>query len=873
MNFELYLKSHHAQIPFRSAEAVLKLSEEGATVPFIARYRKEQTGNLDETDIRHVIDTKAEWDEVLKRQAFILSEIDKQKKLTESLKKEIETTFDLDRLEDLYLPYKLKRRTKATIAKDAGLEPLANWIWDTGHGTVQPEPGQTLEVWAMTFRNEKAEIPTAEKAIEGAQDILIERLAEQAELRQHVRTMLMEHGFVRTGKGKKAKEPSKYSNYFEYFEPVGSLMLPQNSHRYLALRRGWMEEELTCSIGGEPGDEGFEPALLEPFERAACTVPDSPGAPVLAKAAKLALKAHVLSSLEAEVHKSLKTIGDETAIRVFAENVKKLLLEAPYGAKTVLGVDPGIRTGCKLAVIDATGALLEDDVIYLQTEVGKQESKKKLAALVARRELAAIAVGNGTAGRETESYLREWLKEAELTKIPVVMVNESGASVYSASEVAKEEFPDKDVTVRGAVSIARRLQDPLAELVKIDPKSIGVGQYQHDVSQSRLKKSLDEVVESCVNSVGVNLNTASYHLLSQVSGIGPALAKSIVSHRASKGLFKSRQDLLEVTRFGAKNFEQAAGFLRIPGGVNPLDNTGVHPERYAMLEAHAQKNGKHAGDLVGEGVTWLKGQKDLKAEIGEFTFDDVIRELEKPGRDPRDTFVPFAYRDDIHEVKDLKPDMIAPGIVTNVTNFGAFVDIGVHQDGLVHLSQLADRFVKDPRDVVAPGDRVTVKVLGVDFAKNQISLSMRGLNPHKNVGGEPRRESGGVQRAERPAPRDDRAGPGRFNGPRDDRGPSRDMRGGSAGGDRNMRGGFGGGPRGPGGPGGGGGARGAGGPGGFRPSGGPGGAFGNNKGSRPSEPPRSFSGGGGAPQGGGGPKGKFSNNPFAVLANLKKDLK
>jgi protein Tex len=481
---------------------------------------------------------------------------------------------------------------------------------------------------------------------------------------------------------------------------------------------------LTLSLGAAPDDAAFDGILLKAFENAACTVPDSPGAEVLSKAAKMAHRVYVAPSIETEIHRALKDVADETAIRVFAENVRKLLLAAPFGSKAVLGVDPGVRTGCKLAIVNDSGTFIASNVIYLQAKSEQEQAKKLLTEIVRTNVIRAIAVGNGTAGRETERFIRDSLKESNLS-VPVVMVNESGASIYSASEIAREEFPDLDVTVRGAISIARRLQDPLAELVKIDPKSIGVGQYQHDVNQPALKKSLDLVVDSCVNSVGVNLNTASYHLMSHVSGIGPALAKKIVEYRTEKGLFRRREQLLEIPRFSKKTFEQAAGFLRIPGGNHPLDNTGVHPERYPVLENLAMQLGKNVNDLLGRGVEDIKGAQSLRDELGEFTFDDIIKELEKPGRDPREEFASFEYRDDIHEIADLRLGMVCPGIVTNVTNFGAFVDIGVHQDGLVHISQLSNRFVKDPRDVVSPGDRVKVRVLEVNLEKNQIALSMK----------------------------------------------------------------------------------------------------------------------------------------------------
>lgn len=753
MTFEIWFQSIHADIPVNSANAVLNLTAEGATVPFIARYRKEQTGALDEVAIQNVIDAKERWDEIIKRQTFIVEEIERQGKLTDELKEKILSTFNLDSLEDIYLPYKQKRKTKATIAKEAGLEPFANWIWDCGHGLATPEPGQTLEVFALAFYNPEKNINDAEAAIAGAQDILTERLSETQELREFTRKTTFERAAAKTIKAEKAKEHSKYERYFDYFEPIESLLKPENSHRYLAMRRGWMEEELTLTIGGAPEDAAYDEILLARFESEACAVPDSPGAELLQRAARMALKGYVLPSIENEVHRQLKEVADEAAIKVFAENVRKLLLAAPFGSKAVLGVDPGVRTGCKLAVIDDSGKFLASSVMYLQSKNDQENAKKMLGAVLQNANIRAIAVGNGTAGRETESFIRETLKEIG-QNIPVVMVNESGASVYSASAAAREEFPELDVTVRGAISIARRLQDPLAELVKIDPKSIGVGQYQHDVSQPALKKSLDLVVDLCVNAVGVNLNTASYHLLEHVSGIGPAMAKKIVEHRATNGLFTSRQQLLDIPRFSKKAFEQAAGFLRIPNAEHPLDNTGVHPERYPALESLAARLGKNVADLTGSGVELIKQSEEFKSEVGEFTFADIVAELAKPGRDPREEFSAFAYREDIHEIKDLQPGMTCPGIVTNVTNFGAFVDIGVHQDGLVHISRLSNRFVKDPRDVVSPGDRVTVRVIEVNLEKNQIALSMK-----------PETEVVRKQQGERPSqPNQER---------RQDRGPNR----------------------------------------------------------------------------------------------------
>ena len=776
MNFESWFSESNPKIPYRSALAVLELAAEGATVPFIARYRKEKTGNIDEVAIRAIIDGKEAWDEIVKRQLYILGEIDKQKKLTPELRDKVLATFKMDTLEDIYLPFKLKRKTKAVIAKEAGLEPLSDWVWAAAHGG--DAGGDSLEVRAATFVNKEKNLADVAAVLAGVQDIVTERLAETAPLREFVRTTLREKGFVRTTKGDKAKSPSQYENYFDYSESAKSLLDPRHSHRYLALRRGWTEGELSASIGGAPTDPEFDAKLIEPFLIEAGAKVASPGSALLTKAAQMALKAYVLPSIENEVHKMLKDAADVAAVQVFAENVGNLLLAAPFGPKTVLGVDPGLRTGCKLAVVESSGKFMAHDVIHIHSDNEKKRAGDLVLRYVKDNQIRAIAVGNGTAGRETETFLRDVLKEASLSSnVHVVMVSESGASVYSASDVAREEFPDLDVTVRGAISIARRLQDPLAELVKVDPKSIGVGQYQHDVSATLLKKSLNDVVDSCVNKVGVNLNTASQRLLARVSGIGGGLAKAIVDYRATNGLFKSRQTLLEVPHFSKKAFEQAAGFLRVPEGENPLDNTGVHPERYPLLEKLAETLGKKITDLVGEGVKEVRGAPNFKSEVGEFTFNDIVSELEKPGRDPRDQFVPFSFREDIRELKDLKPGLECPGIVTNVTNFGAFVDIGVHQDGLVHVSQLSDSFVKDPREVVKPGDRVQVKVLDVKLDKKQISLTMRREErprpmerPQQSTGG-PRAGGGGDFRPRSPGgPRPQHHGPG-GGGNRDSRGP------------------------------------------------------------------------------------------------------
>lgn len=714
--FLKYLNQVHPNIKAKSAEAVIELHQEGATIPFIARYRKEKTGNLDEVAIRDVIDSFENYNEVVKRQAFMLKEIEAQGNLTADLKKHILSTFDLGELEEIYRPFKKKKKTKATLAREAGLEPLADWIWGLGHGTIN-DP-MSLEVKAKEFINAAAKYVTYEEVLKGAQDIIVERLTNNPDLREFIRKDIFEKGKVISKKGKEYKTHSKYEMYGEFQELVKSLLLAKASHRYLAMRRGWQESELTLTV------EGDQDYYLKKFNDFLITT-NSQASEFLKKCAQTALDIHVMPSISNEVHRKLKETADTHAIHVFAENVRQLLLASPFGAKCVLGLDPGLRTGCKVALVDKSGHFLSHTVLHIQSDGSEAAAEKLFRELLSQIHLDAVAIGNGTGGRETESFIRKIFQKIGVST-PVIMVNEAGASVYSASETAREEFPDLDVTVRGAISIARRLQDPLSELVKIDPKSIGVGQYQHDVSQTHLKKGLDFVVESCVNSVGVELNTASPYLLSFVSGIGPALAKNIADYRKENGLFQDRDALMKVPRFSSKVFEQCAGFLRISQSKNPLDRTGIHPERYSAVREMCGEAGIGLSDVIGDGAKKLLDLRTKWAElVGEYTFDDIIKELEKPGRDPRDPFKVFAYRDDIFEVKDLKEGMICPGIVSNVTNFGAFVDIGVHQDGLVHISELTHDFVDDPRKVVHPGKQVTVKVLKIDLEKNQISLTMK----------------------------------------------------------------------------------------------------------------------------------------------------
>ena len=720
--FHPWFSARYPAIPLKGAFVVLKLVAEGGTVPFIARYRKDMTGNLDEVAIAKIIEASDVWITLVKRKAFVLKEIEEQGKLTPELRAAITLCGDPDRLEDYYLPFKRKRKTKAAIAREAGLAPLAEWIWEVGHGA---KPDQSLAELVTTFLNAEQGVPDAQGAIDGARHIIIERLVENPALRQYVRESVFSNGGMVAMPGEKKDEEGKFEQYINYEESISSLLKPNNSHRYLAARRGESEKILMLKVGAISSDPTLEERLIERFQQET-VVSGVPGEirDILVKAARFALKLHVMPSIETEVHRMLKDAADEVAIGVFSENVRKILLGAPLGSKMVLGVDPGLRTGCKLALVDPSGKFLAHSVLHTERASDRQQCLELLKKMGSSGSLGAIAVGNGTGGREAEKFFRELVKEACIST-HVVSVNEAGASVYSASAVARDEFPDLDITVRGAISIARRLQDPLAELVKIDPKSIGVGQYQHDVSQSGLKKSLERVVESCVNAIGVNLNTASEHLLAYVAGVGASLAKSIVGYRNEKGLFQSKEDLKSVPRLGSKAYEQAAGFVRVPESANPLDNTGVHPESYAALVEYAAEQGARLEDFIGGGAGKLRSAQSLKEKIGELALEDVIADLEKPGRDPRENFIPFAFMDGVEEVKDLKVGMRCPGLVTNVTNFGAFVDIGVHQDGLVHISQLSDTFIKDPQLVVSPGDKVSVVVTEVDVERKRIALSMR----------------------------------------------------------------------------------------------------------------------------------------------------
>jgi uncharacterized protein len=717
-----YLVEETGLKPFQ-VENTVELFREGATVPFIARYRKERTGELDEVQVRTVEERLAYFGELEERKFTVLKSIDEQGKLTPELRTRIETTRQKTELEDLYLPYKPKRRTKATIARERGLEPLADLIAAQQLSTGTPEAA------AAPFVDASGEVPEAAAALEGAGHILAERLAEDADARAVVRQLTWEQGlFVAKVAPDKAGSVSKFEMYYDFSEPLKAIP----SHRMLAMRRGEKEEVLRLLV------EAPEAEILLRL-KGRLLRGESIFRPLLEKVAEDAYKRLISPSIEVELRLEAKQRADEAAIAVFAENLRHLLLAPPAGGKRVLGVDPGLRTGSKLAAVDGTGRFLEHVTIYPHTgEARIAPAKKELLRLIQTHGVEMVAVGNGTAGREMELFVRDTLREAGFA-LPVVMVSEAGASVYSASEIARDEFPELDLTVRGAISIARRLQDPLAELVKVDPKSIGVGQYQHDVGQTALKKALDAVVESCVNFVGVDLNTASWALLAYVSGIGESLARAIVRHRDENGPFPARKALLKVTRFGAKAFEQAAGFLRIRGGTHPLDSTAVHPESYPLVERMAADLGVSLAQLAAdpEHATCIEPKRYVSETVGLPTLRDILEELKKPGRDPRAAFEAVAFRDDVREIADLQEGMILPGTVTNVTAFGAFVDIGVHQDGLVHISHLANRFVKDPAEVVRVGEKVRVKVLSVDVPRKRIALSIKEADP--NAGTAPTR--------------------------------------------------------------------------------------------------------------------------------------
>ncbi|NUR33776.1 MAG: RNA-binding transcriptional accessory protein [Gemmatimonadaceae bacterium] len=695
-------------LPARQVASTLALFAEGNTLPFVARYRKEATGGLDETQLRAIQERSDYLRELGDRRAAIRKSIEEQGKLTPELASRLDAVTTKQELEDLYLPYKPKRRTRATIARERGLEPLADALWDGG------VDDRAALAAAEAYVSDERGVPTVDDALTGARDILSERVAEDAGHRGWVRELTRRKGSVsaRAATGKE-KEVSKFQDYYDYAEPLGTIP----SHRVLAIRRGEEEGVLAWTIAA-PAEEIIAGLTMR-------VAHGRRAEQQLRLVAQDAYKRLLAMSIEVELRLELKTRADEEAIAIFGRNLEQLLLAAPAGERLVIGLDPGFRTGVKVAAVSRTGAVLHTDAWMLHQP---DRFAASLVRLVTSSGAELIAIGNGTASRETEALVRSTLRDAQLASPPqVVVVSEAGASVYSASELAVAELPGLDVSLRGAVSIARRLQDPLAELVKIDPKSIGVGQYQHDVNQTRLKKRLEEIVVSAVNRVGVEVNTASAALLAYVSGIGPTLAENIVATRDARGGFPSRRALLEVPRLGAKAFEQAAGFLRVRGAVHPLDASAVHPERYALVERIAADLGVPLSALIANEATLasIDLAKYVSDEVGLPTLQDIVAELRRPGRDPRAAFEAPAFREDVMEPKDLREGMQLEGVVTNIVAFGAFVDVGVHQDGLVHVSQLADRYVSDPNQVVTVGQRVKVRVLGVDLQRNRIALTMK----------------------------------------------------------------------------------------------------------------------------------------------------
>ncbi len=691
----------------KAVDNTLQLLAEGATIPFISRYRKERTGGLDEMQIADISSLDSKFKDIQKRKVTIISTIEELGKLTDQLKEKIDQTWDSNLLEDIYLPYKPKKRTRAEMARNKGLEPLATFLYLQQNGNVEAK--------ASKFLND--EVKSEEDALKGAKDIIAEWVNEDEKARNAIRANFTREAII-TSKLVKGKEEegSKYRDYFDWSEPLKRC----SSHRLLALRRAENEGILKVTI--DPSEENCLDRLDRLFVRSS-----NESSEQVSEAVKDSFKRLIKPSIETEFAQLSKEKADEEAIKVFTTNLKQLLLAAPLGQKRVLAIDPGFRTGCKVVCLDAQGNLLHNETVYPHAPQHQTAlAAKKLSSLVEQYQIEAISIGNGTASRETESFVTNLRLDRQ---VQVFVVSEDGASIYSASKIAREEFPEYDVTVRGAVSIGRRLMDPLAELVKIDAKSIGVGQYQYDVNQTALKKSLDQTVENCVNQVGVNVNTASKHLLTYVSGLGPHLAQNIVNYRAENGAFTSRKQLKKVPRMGDKAFEQSAGFLRIDGAKNPLDNSAVHPESYPIVEQMAKDLGCKVIDLIKDKELRAKIQieKYITPEVGLPTLKDIVQELEKPGRDPRQQIKVFSFDPTIRTISDLREGQVLPGIVTNITNFGCFVDVGIKENGLIHVSQLADRFVSDPNEVVSIHQHVTVKVMSVDMDRKRVQLTMKGI--------------------------------------------------------------------------------------------------------------------------------------------------
>lgn len=701
MNKASYINKHTG-LSEKHIDAVVKLSEEGSTVAFIARYRKDATGNMDEVNIIEIIRLSEEYDELTGRKAFVLESIESQGKLTPELKSKIESCYDKVILEDLYLPYKQRKKTRADMAREKGLEPLAKIILS--------QRERDIEYIAKRYLNDK--VKDEEEAIDGASDIVAQWIADDADTRNMLRGRFEQHAVLETKMVKgKEKEGEKYRDYFNYTERSSNVP----SHRMMAVLRAVDEGILKLSI--EPDESKTLEALDRKWIRR-----DSACEDFMLDITKDAYKRLLLPSLENELRQKMLEKAEAEAIRVFADNLQQLLLSSPLGSKRILAIDPGIRTGCKTVCLNENGNLLYNTVLYFNTPDEQVKSVDQIKQLFEKHRLHTIAVGSGTAGRETADAIRKYMKG-----VPLFMVNEDGASVYSVSEIARKEFPDHDVTVRGAVSIGRRLMDPLAELVKIDPKSLGVGQYQHDVNQTALKKALDETIDVCVNRVGVNLNTAGEALLSRVSGLGPALARNIIQYRNENGDFKSRSELKKVPRLGDKAFEQSAGFLRIPSAEFPLDRSAVHPEQYAVVRKMVQKAGLELNTLIGnhEAIAKLRGMQEVREEIGEFTFNDILKELDKPGLDPREELKEDVYDDSIRQMSDLKVGMKVNGVITNITAFGAFVDIGIKENGLLHVSEMSNTFIKNPSEVVKLGQKMNLKIKELDFERKRISLTLK----------------------------------------------------------------------------------------------------------------------------------------------------
>jgi uncharacterized protein len=773
--FDSWFASRCPDIHPAGARAVLELAANGASTPFIACYRRDHTGGLDARAVRRVLEAGEQFEKVRSRQAIILESIERHATLSPQLRARILASFDPDALEDLYHPFRQQKKNRALAAREAGLQPLADWIWDCGHGRDTPQPGQTLELWAFTFRNEEKGVKDAKAAIEGARDILVERLAGTPELRACVRRAYLDEGWIQAARSAKAKPASRFEAYFAFRERVASLREPQNAHRYLALRRGQAEDELQLSLGGGPEDPEFEARLVTAFESAACTVPDSPGAEVLRHAGRIALKNDVRTAIENEVHRALKDAADAVVIAAFAESARRRLLAPPFGARPVLGLDPLPRGGFRLAAVAASGALVAGRVVEPPSDEGIAAAAEQITELVRSHAAEAVAIGDGAGGRELELAIRAALRAAGL-ELPVVLVNEAGASAWAASDAARAELPELEPGVRAAVSIARRLQDPLAELVKLDPKALAAGQHHHDVPHALLQRAACAVAEDALAGVGVDVNTAARALLARVPGLDPATAAAILEHRAAHGGFTTRSGLLCVPQLSPRAFEQAAGFLRVRGGEQPFDATAVHPERYAALEALAARHGRAPSELLGPGAALVREARELDQELGALTRADLADALERAGRDPRPPFVAFAFRDDVRAIEDLKRGMLCPGLVTNVTSFGVFVDVGARQDGLVHVSQLAGKPGPDGKPALQPGDRVDVRVLKVDLGKKQVSLTMKPRverrpaaprKPAHGAGARPTREAvpaaatrpAPAAEPRRPAPRGDRPRP------------------------------------------------------------------------------------------------------------------